>query len=136
MQTMAGTTAGASRWALSAGTMLVFGGGLALFQMTSLVLGSAGSRQLHVSLTMPVVAADDPSESSSFSADRVLGTRRAPDPTPAVATPHAVSRCPSGPVAVQPAAGAVGATSTTVSVTAVDEKALMHRAHKPKPHDD
>jgi len=118
---MAGTTAGASRWVLSAGTMLVVGGGLALFQMTSLVLGSAGSRQLHVSLTMPVVAADDPSESSSFNADRVLGTLDAPAPTPSVIPVHAPSRRPSGP---------------TAPVTAAAEKALMHRAHKPKPHDN
>ena len=70
---MPGVTAGTSRWALSAGTLLLLVGGLALYQMTSLLLGSAGSRQLQVSLALPAVANEDPS-ALSFGADSVLGT--------------------------------------------------------------
>jgi hypothetical protein len=137
MQTMAGLTAGASRWALSAGTVLVLGGGLALYQVTSLVLGPAGSRQLNISLTVPAFAVDDPSESPGLSLDRMLGTLAAPVPTVAVAARHAAARRLSRTAAVQPAAtpvaSAVGATPTSVPLTAVVSK---HRSSKPKPRDD
>jgi hypothetical protein len=49
--------------ALSAGILLIAGGGLALYQMTSLVLGPGGSRQLHVSLTVPSADPDERAES-------------------------------------------------------------------------
>jgi hypothetical protein len=83
MQAMRGFTAVASRRALSAGTLLVFGGGLALYQMTSLVLAPAGSRELHLSLTIPAVE-DELSEPKSSSVNLSLGTLVAPTPTASV----------------------------------------------------
>jgi hypothetical protein len=70
---MPGFTAVASRRALSAGTLLVFGGGLALYQMTSLWLGPAGSREFHLSLTMPAVE-EELSEPRTSDLNLALGT--------------------------------------------------------------
>lgn len=85
---MPGFTAVAGRGALSAGTLLVFGGGLALYQMTSLVLGPAGSREFHLSLTIPVVEDELPErKTSDFSL--ALGTLVAPDPAGPASAPVA-----------------------------------------------
>lgn len=70
---MPGFTAVASRRILSAGTMLVFGGGLALYQMTSLVWGPAGSRDFHLSLSISAVE-DELSEPNSGDFNLELGT--------------------------------------------------------------
>ena len=70
---MQGFSAVAERRAFSTGTLLIVAGGLALYQMTSLVLGPAGGRQLHLSLSLPAVEPDDRSESWS-SANISLGT--------------------------------------------------------------
>jgi hypothetical protein len=78
---MSGISGVARGRALSAGTMLVFGGGLALYQMTSLVLGPAGSRQLHLSLAIPAVEVQDLSEPLTSSINVVLGTRVVPPAT-------------------------------------------------------
>ena len=78
MQAMLGISGVARGRVLSAGTMLVFGGGLALYQMTSLVLGPVGSRQLHLSLTIPAVQVQDLSEPLTSSINVVLGTRAVP----------------------------------------------------------
>lgn len=78
MQAMPGISGVSRGRALSAGTMLVFGGGLALYQMTSLVLGPVGSRQLHLSLTIPAVQVQDLSEPLTSSINVVLGTRAVP----------------------------------------------------------
>jgi hypothetical protein len=79
MQAMPGFTAVAGRRALSAGTLLVFGGGLALYQMTSLVLGPTGSREFHISLTIPAVE-DEVSEPKISRVNLALGTLVAPGP--------------------------------------------------------
>jgi hypothetical protein len=81
MRVMSGISGVARGRALSAGTMLVFGGGLALYQMTSLVLGPAGSRQLHLSLAIPAVEVQDLSEPLTSSINVVLGTRVVPPAT-------------------------------------------------------
>jgi hypothetical protein len=73
MQVMPGITAVAGRWTLSAGTVLAVGGGLALYQMTSLVLGPAGSRELHVSLIIPAVDVKEPAAPLT-TATLLLGT--------------------------------------------------------------
>jgi hypothetical protein len=78
MQAMPRTSGVARGRALSTGTMLVFGGGLALYQMTSLVLGPVGSRQLQLSLTIPAVQVQDLSEPLTSSINVVLGTRAVP----------------------------------------------------------
>ncbi len=75
---MPGFTAVAGRRALSAVTLLVFGGGLALYQMTSLVLGPAGSREFHLSLTIPVV--EELAEPKTSDVGLALRTLVAPGP--------------------------------------------------------
>jgi len=54
---MRGLLAVVGQRGLSAGTLLIAAGGLTLYQMTSLVLGPAGSRELHLSLAIPAVDA-------------------------------------------------------------------------------
>jgi hypothetical protein len=44
---------------VSVATALVFGGAFGLYQMTSLVLGPVGTRQLHVSLDIPALDRND-----------------------------------------------------------------------------
>jgi len=68
--------------------MLVLGAGLALFQLTSLVLGPAGSRQLDVSLTIPAVDGQDVSQSPARAITVIVGTGAAAAAHPTqVATP-------------------------------------------------
>jgi hypothetical protein len=104
MQAMPGTSGVAARGrALSAGTMLVLAGGLALYQMTSLVLGPAGSRQLHLSLTIPAVQVQDLSEPLTSSIKVVLGTRAVPPPAVSGLTRVSAShRAPSHSAASRP----------------------------------
>src|ERR1700682_2270521 len=108
MHPMWGFTDVAGHRFLSAGTLLIAAGGLALYQMTSLVLGPAGSRELHFSLTVPAVTQDEPSESSTMGNTFSLGTlvgrapaasvRRASIVTRrAYATPAPQSAAPPGP---------------------------------------
>jgi len=63
---------------VSAGATLVFGAGLALFQLTSLVLGPAGSRQLDLSLSIPAIELQDLSDSTASTVKFVIGTRVTP----------------------------------------------------------
>jgi hypothetical protein len=67
----------ASGRTLSAGAMLVFGAGFALYQLTSLVLGPVSSRQLDLSLTIPGVDVQDLSEPLTSNI-RVVGVRTTP----------------------------------------------------------
>jgi len=53
--------------AFSVVTLLILGSGLALYQMTSLVLGPAGSRQLDLSLSIPTVETHDLAPAASAS---------------------------------------------------------------------
>ena len=108
---MRAITGVASRRALSAGTLLVFVGGLALYQMTSLVLGPVGSREVHFSLTIPADEVEDLSEPFTSTANVVLGTRAtqaaAAVGAMTVFTPHrpkAASRPQAAPAAPTPVA--------------------------------
>ena len=83
MQSMPGLQGVASGRELSAGAVLVFCGGLGLFQMTSMVLGPASSRQLNLSLTIPAVDVQDLSGQLVPDIKVVVGTRA----TPAAAAP-------------------------------------------------
>jgi hypothetical protein len=100
---------------LSAGTVLIVGGGLVLYQMTSLVLGPAGSRQLHISLTIPGAEPEEGSESWSSGMRFALGTPAGPSRTVAAraasvplassataAHPAALPAAPVAPVQVTP----------------------------------
>jgi hypothetical protein len=78
MQAMPGVQGVASGRVLSAGATVVFGAGLALYQLTSLVLGPAGSRQLDLSLTIPAVEVQDLSEPMVSNIKIVVGIRATP----------------------------------------------------------
>jgi hypothetical protein len=95
MQAMQRFSAVASRRALSVGTVLVFAGGLALYQMTSLVLGPAGSRELHLSLTIPAVE-DERSEPKTSGAHFAIGTLVSPGPAASVSVPSTAWERTSG----------------------------------------
>jgi hypothetical protein len=104
MQAMPGTTAAASRWTLSAGTVLALGGGLVLYQMTALVLGPSGSRELHVSLRVPAIDVNQPALSLASGGNLVLGSLMAPASARVSGRPAAEHRAPSRPVAHRSAA--------------------------------
>jgi hypothetical protein len=63
---------------VSAGATLVFGAGLALYQLTSLVLGPASSRQIDLSLSIPGIELQDLSDSNASTIKFVIGTRATP----------------------------------------------------------
>src|ERR1700736_1266977 len=89
MHGMWGSPGVAGHRVISAGTVLVVGAGLALYQMTSLVLGPGASRQPHLSLTVPAVDAAERTESWTSSGKLVLGSRRQP---PAASLAHGPGR--------------------------------------------
>ncbi|HVS05579.1 MAG TPA: hypothetical protein VHK65_05365 [Candidatus Dormibacteraeota bacterium] len=105
---MSGTIGVAGHRALSLGTLVIAGAALALYQMTSLVLGPVGSRQLHLSLAVPAVDTQERTESWTSSGKLALGTLVATAPAtrlwarPAVA--HRVASTPAASVAAAPAA--------------------------------
>jgi len=73
----------AAQGGIRAGTLMIAAGGLALYQMTSLVLGPAGSRELHVSLAIPTVDADGLWDAGQSSINQVvLGVAVAVTPAP------------------------------------------------------
>ena len=96
--------------ALSAATALAFGGGLALYQMTSLVLGPAGTRELHLSLSMPMVEASERAEPVAPSADLALGSA-----APAVVARAGTVASTRHRAAVTPATTAAPLRAITVS---------------------
>jgi hypothetical protein len=113
MHGMPGLIAVAGQRGLSAGTLLIAAGGLALYQMTSLVLGPGSSRQLDLSLTVPTVEADEHTESWTSGGRLVLGTLATPAPAAPVwarsAATHRSSSTPAGytaPAPVRPVASA------------------------------
>jgi hypothetical protein len=71
---MRGFTGVAGQRALSSGILLIAVGGLGLYQMTSLVLGPAGARQLHLSLTIPAADPDEGGQSWGTASSLLLGT--------------------------------------------------------------
>jgi hypothetical protein len=58
---------------LSAGVLLLVSGAVALFQMSSLLLGPVASRQLDLSLSVPMVDLEDAPTSLGGQLDAVLG---------------------------------------------------------------
>jgi hypothetical protein len=78
MQAMPGVRGVANGRIVSAGATLVFGAGLALYQLTSLVLGPVGSRQLDLSLSIPGIEVQDLSDSNASTVKLVVGTRATP----------------------------------------------------------
>src|SRR5438477_12354677 len=97
MQFVPGVPGVASGRLVSAAAMLVAAAGLALYQLTSLLLGPVSSRQLDLSLTIPAaVEVQDRSEPMVSTTNVVVGTRATPAAPPSramrvVASPRAAS---------------------------------------------
>jgi hypothetical protein len=98
MQAMPEVHGVASGRIVSAGATLVFGAGLALYQLTSLVLGPVGSRQLDLSLIIPAIELQDLSDPNASTARLVVGTRA----TPAAPALHAIRAAASARAASVP----------------------------------
>jgi hypothetical protein len=98
MQAMPSVRGVASGRVMSAGATLVFGAGLALYQLTSLVLGPASSRQLDLSLSIPAIELQDLSDPNASPVKLVVGTRATPAASAQRATRVAASsRAASAP---------------------------------------
>jgi len=91
MQTMPAVPGVASGRILSGGVILAVAAGLALYQLTSLVLGPVSTRQLELSLTIPAVEVQDLSEPMAPNISVVVGTRATPAAPPSHATRVAAS---------------------------------------------
>jgi hypothetical protein len=116
---------------LSAGTVLIVGGGLALYQMTSLVLGPSGSRQLHVSLTIPGADAEERSESWSSGMRLALGTLAGPSHTlgRGALVPQSASTAP----AARPASAPVAPVAPVAPAQVTPQAPTARPSAKPVP---
>jgi hypothetical protein len=135
MHGMSGLTGVAGHRALSMGTLLIAGAVLALYQMTSLVLGPGGSRQLHLSLAIPAVDTQERTESWASGGRLTLGTLVAPAPAtrvwarPAVA--HRASGTSGGYVAPAPVAPVASPVPVTSPVPVVSPLPTPHPTAPP-----
>ena len=132
---MSGLTAVSGHRALSMGTLLIAIAALALYQLTSLVLGPGGSRQLHLSLAIPAVDTQERTESWASGARLTLGTLIAPAPAtrmlvrPAVA--HRASGTPAGYVAPAPVTPVASPAPVTSPVPVVSPLPTPHPTAPP-----
>jgi len=98
-------TAAVGHRTVSVATALVVGGGLALYQMTSLVLGPVGTRQLQVSLDIPALDRNDGPDPAAGSSVVLGSLAPATRPAPALArhaTPvHRIALHPASVPAAQ-----------------------------------
>jgi hypothetical protein len=108
--------------AFSAATLLILGSGLALYQMTSLMLGPAGSRQLDLSLSLPTLETHELAESPAASG-AVIGNLVIPVPlasgSSAVPAHRATSRTAAPPKTTSVAPAPVVAPPSVVTVPPV-----------------
>jgi len=119
MLSMPGIQGVASGRTVSAGTMVVFAAGFALYQLTSLLLGPASSRQLDLSLTIPAVEVQDLWETLSPNVRLVVGTRAtAAAPASGAAPIAGPSRASSTP-ALRPSSHALPAVIPKPQPTAI-----------------
>jgi hypothetical protein len=126
--------------AYSAGSLLLALGGLALYQMTSLVLGPGGSRQLQLSLSVPATDADERNESWAPSLTLALGTLAGPAHEPSTRVRSGVARgaavTPAGPPAVAPVRP-VAPQPPVTHPSALPVPAIAGRSDpQPGPHQD
>ena len=134
---MRGLLAVVGQRGLSAGTLLIAAGGLTLYQMTSLVLGPAGSRELHLSLAIPAVDADDVSEVATPGGSHALGMVVAIAPAPPLAAWREELRRPAQPHAsATPAAALVVATPAAPPLPSVPPAQHRHGHSQPPKHHD
>ena len=135
---MQGLSAVAGHRALSMGTLLIAAGGLALYQMTSLVLGPAGSRQLHLSLSVPAADPEERGDSWASGSSLTLGTLAPPSPAASAraASTHAhrVSATPAGQPAAAPLPPVAQSSPPLPSLVPVlDPKPGAHKDGDTKP---
>ena len=134
---MRGLLAVVGQRGLSAGTLLIAAGGLTLYQMTSLVLGPAGSRELHLSLAIPAVDAEDVSEASRPDGSHTLGMVATITPAPSPAAWREELRRPAQPHAsATPAAAPVVATPAALPLPSVPLAQHRHGHSQPPKHHD
>ena len=134
---MRGLLAVVGQRGLSAGTLLIAAGGLTLYQMTSLVLAPAGSHELHLSLAIPAVDADDVFGAATPGGGHTLGMVVAITPAPSPTALRQALRRPAqpGPTAV-PAAAPVVATPPALPVPSVPPAKHGHgHSQPPRQHD-
>lgn len=115
---------------IRAGTLMIAVGGLALYQMTSLVLGPVGSRELHVSLAIPTVDADGLWDGGQSSINQVLGVAVAVTPAPPFApASRQTLRRSAQPQATTPAAPAPIVATTPAPPVSTDAPVRHVKGH-------
>lgn len=123
--------------AVSAGTLLLVSGGLALYQVTSLVLAPQAVRQINLSLSVPAVNAEEPGAPLGGDVTVVLGELAAivkPDaPVPGGQLVRVGSKAPVAPaMMVRPSSvPVVGPAPSTPAATA----SILQPAPAPAPGD-
>src|SRR3984893_1908005 len=137
MHGMSGFTGVSGHRTVSMGTLVIAGAVLALYQLTSLVLGPAGSRQLHLSLTVPAADTEEHIESWTSSGKLALGTLVAPAPAePAwtrLVVAHRASSRPAGSVAPAPAAPVGTPVPVATPVPVTSPAPVPHPSGPPSP---
>jgi hypothetical protein len=137
MHGMSGFTGVSGHRTLSMGTLVIAGAVLALYQLTSLVLGPAGSRQLHLSLTVPAADSEEHIESWTSSGKLALGTLVAPAPAAPAWTrsvvAHRASSTPAGYVAPAPAAPVATPVPVATAVPVTAPVPAPHPSGPPSP---
>lgn len=102
--------------AASAGTLLLLSAAVAMYQMTSLTLGSQPSRQFNLSLSAPIVELQDAATPFPGDPEAVLGERGAvASPRQAVTAPLATH---AAPTAIAAASAPAAATRQKPAATA------------------
>jgi hypothetical protein len=137
MQTMPATTGPTQRRAVSAGTVLIALSGLALYQLTSLALGPAGNRQLHLSLNIPTVEGQLLPDSLAARVTYAVGSLARPARV-VLTTSTAARQQPITSASVKPASKPiVPAPLPTPAATSVDHRRLpVVDRPQPEPGDD
>ena len=134
---MRGLLAVAGQRGLSVGSLLIAAGALTLYQMTSLVLGPAGSRELHLSLAIPAVDAEDVSEASRPDGSHTLGMVATITPAPSPVAWREELRRPVQPhPSATPAAAPVVATPAALPLPSVPPAQHRHGHSQPPKHHD
>jgi hypothetical protein len=130
---MRGFTGVAGQRALSSGILLIAVGGLGLYQMTSLVLGPAGARQLHLSLTIPAADPDEGGQSWGTASSLLLGTLAPASTAAPVRAASIVAHSASAITAARPAAAPVAPVPTVTPQQPVRQPVPVS---KPSLHQD
>ena len=116
------------------GALLALGGGLALYQVSSLVLGPAGSRQLSLSLSLPAPTMEEPADVVTSNINLVLGTLVATPPTAAVPAGHPTVASTPHRAAQRAAAPGSSASNASAPVVVPESKTAPHPpASRPTP---